>query len=678
MDPTLSAWDQNAEDPPAPKTDNDLSSTTSSRVQSPVSVSTIESSSHGSTVTLRSNSPALTISESSFSDNATKNTDADSTPEPTRVLRQRRGCVIYDETSPSNRAGTPNAASKIASKLSLQSRGRSMTTSTVLDEGSVRNLALRRPSIQSPAPSTTSTKSSDATQTPPRSISVSSSTSLPSTSSSPSTRRLSTTPSGSSLVAASPSKTRNLVERTEVNLQDDIDAAADSILKGTGLHGADLYRCGFDDCQYSDADSANFKVHLTQHSTHKCYHCSQVFSTPVQLKAHIKEHGRHRYFCYYCDTTNSIKDNITKHFSDTHRGIRTEFYPLNEKKANPDKDIYVMYPGGFKPSKDFGIKLIKRRQEMLSTKKYYMPSEVAMLPPQNIYLDEVICKVCNFKSKVRTNMLRHLQIAECGKNKTVPQLDAVNPAPCLNTGEKHFDKMINLAASSNRPPSNGYNAGMIDANCLFVQENRRFVCGSNSCHHQSTTEEKLRDHIAAMHDTEKTYHCPHCNKSLCEPDQNISIDEIIYHLRLHDLKVFKCPKCSFCSTTKSMVDNHLFDSHPNCKNKVLMLVHNQIAAKETTTHSKSVHKFKCQNCKIYLSTRSLMQQHILEAHRLRNKYQCTLCSLQSDNKGMLTDHFGIKHPDKEIAIKSFYERVEVSVNSDVTPLWRRDDPNRVR
>lgn len=654
MDPSLSAWQQNAEDPPAPKTDNDLSSATSSRVQSPVSVSTLETSSHGSSVRLESSSPA--ISEAPFLDDATESNDADSTPEPTRVLRQRRGCVIYDETSPSNRAVTPNAASKIGSKLSLRPRGRSLTISAeaVLDDVPVASKEANKPSdTPMGRPSSPSPKRSTLS------------------------RRLSTIPSGPPSVAASPSKTRHLVERTEVSLQDDIDAAADSILKGTGLHGADLYRCGFDGCPYSDADSAKFKVHLTQHSTHKCFHCSQVLSTPVQLKTHIKEHGRHRYFCYYCDTTSSIKDNITKHFSETHRGVRTEFYPLNEKRANPDKDIYVMYPGGFKPSKDFGIKLIKRRQEMLSTKKYYMPSEVAMLPPQNIYMDEVICKVCNFKSKVRTNMLRHLTMAECGKSKAEPQLDAVNPAPCLNTGVKHFDKMINLAASSNRP-SNGYNAGMIDSKCLFVPENRRFVCGSNSCHHQSTTEDKLRDHITTMHDTEKTYHCPHCNKSLCEPDTNINIDEIIYHLRLHDLKVFKCPKCSFCSTTKSMVDNHLFDTHPNVRDKVLMLVHNQVAAKETTTLTKSVHKFKCQNCKIYLSTRSLMQQHILEAHRLRNKYQCTLCSLQGDNKGMLTDHFGIKHPGKEIAIKSFYERVEVSDHSDVTPIWRRDDPNRVR
>lgn len=56
--------------------------------------------------------------------------------------------------------------------------------------------------------------------------------------------------------------------------------------------------------------------------------------------------------------------------------------------------------------------------------------------------------MCPYTTKVRTNIIRHLQLH--AKDETVPESGPVNPVPCLDKKEKMFDKMVNLASSSHQ------------------------------------------------------------------------------------------------------------------------------------------------------------------------------------------------------------------------------------
>lgn len=76
------------------------------------------------------------------------------------------------------------------------------------------------------------------------------------------------------------------------------------------------------------------------------------------------------------------------------------------------------------------------------------PTEIDSLPRQPIYQREVRCAVCPYTTKVRTNIIRHLQLH--AKDETVPESGPVNPVPCLDKKEKMFDKMVNLASSSHQ------------------------------------------------------------------------------------------------------------------------------------------------------------------------------------------------------------------------------------
>ena len=73
-----------------------------------------------------------------------------------------------------------------------------------------------------------------------------------------------------------------------------------------------------------------------------------------------------------------------------------------------------------------------------------------VLPRQAIFTRPIRCGTCSYETKVRSNMVRHLELhIEKDIQEAIPPSSApVNPVPCLDKKEMMFDKMTNLAASS--------------------------------------------------------------------------------------------------------------------------------------------------------------------------------------------------------------------------------------
>lgn len=108
----------------------------------------------------------------------------------------------------------------------------------------------------------------------------------------------------------------------------------------------------------------------------------------------------------------------------------------------------------------------------------YGSNDIDKLPRQAIYNQEVRCAVCPYTTKVRTNIIRHLQLH--AKDEHVPESGPVNPVPCLDKKEKMFDKMVNLASSSHqngRMGAKNNKEGVTDSEVelmpKFVPENER-------------------------------------------------------------------------------------------------------------------------------------------------------------------------------------------------------------
>lgn len=474
--------------------------------------------------------------------------------------------------------------------------------------------------------------------------------------------------------------------------QSEIDKAARSLVKGSGFDGSDLFRCGVVGCSSAAATEQEFMIHLIRHpgtpKSYTCFHCGALYDKPLLLKNHIKSHATHRYFCYCCNTTGPLSTTMVDHFKSTHQGIaarstataspsnETVMFPLNEHNTDTERDMFVICPRGTSSIKPFGVILMERNKtRILSTKKFYTPDEVQMLPHQAIFPESVSCQLCGYSSKIRSNIHRHLIKADCAVNANVAGTsDPVNPVPCLDTGEKHFDKMRNLAASSNS--SDAAINKSLEQRLNLVPEERRFVCGARSCHYQTQTEDMLRSHIDTLHAGDEYFHCPHCNRDLAK-GKAIVADDALNHFRYHGSKLFKCPACQFCHYLKPAVDKHLAETHPRCKDIALQLRPKAIDASKS--NKQAIYKWKCNICsKAIFDTRLLVRTHLGEVHRLNYQYQCISpnCSYQHDTKNNVKEHILSAHGSFDNGrVKTVYERVEGEI--DVTPIWRRDDPNRV-
>lgn len=111
-------------------------------------------------------------------------------------------------------------------------------------------------------------------------------------------------------------------------------------------------------------------------------------------------------------------------------------------------------------------------------------------------------------------MVRHLKIhvksAET-EGVVVPSTAPTNPVPCLDTKEKMFDKMTNLAASSQLAQAK--EKASIESLSpeeeaklpQFIPEQMRYKCCSSDCNYFTIDDSMLKHHITALHD-ELTYY----------------------------------------------------------------------------------------------------------------------------------------------------------------------------
>lgn len=106
-------------------------------------------------------------------------------------------------------------------------------------------------------------------------------------------------------------------------------------------------------------------------------------------------------------------------------------------------------------------------------------------------------------------MVRHLKIhiksVEAEGSIVVPSTAPMNPVPCLDTKEKMFDKMTNLAASSQLAQANKDKSEMLSPEeeaklPQFVPEQMRHKCCSPDCKYLTIDDNMLKHHIKALHD----------------------------------------------------------------------------------------------------------------------------------------------------------------------------------
>lgn len=382
--------------------------------------------------------------------------------------------------------------------------------------------------------------------------------------------------------------------------------------------------------------------------------------------------------------------------------------PVDPKKNDTDKDEFIMRPklkrkslGENPQEQPTSTTEDVAKTDAVSTKNSYSPSEIELLPRQPIYSAEVRCAICHYSTKVRTNLVRHLEFHS--KEKEVPTTAPVNPVPCLEKNEKMFDKMTNLALSSfaNTTRMGGKSEKLSKEEeaqlPAFVPTTKRYVCGAIGCSYLCLEESLLKHHLLALHADESVYFCKHCNRNLCESEKTVNIDAVMKHLKLHDLHLYKCSYCKFVHHLRHKIERHISEKHLD-KEMQVVVVRKMDCEPDMATHEKvdgiapivtaMVRPWHCSMCKSRTVTREEMVAHVENKHDISEQYKCPLCTYKDSTKDSFAGHFSEKHPGNHVdVITAFYKADEVesktsagkaeAASFDTTPLWQRDK-QRVR
>ncbi|XP_023310781.1 uncharacterized protein LOC108911829 [Anoplophora glabripennis] len=473
----------------------------------------------------------------------------------------------------------------------------------------------------------------------------------------------------------------------------------------SGLMSYQLYRCAF--CDISFSNSVDFKRHATFSLNCRiesqvvkpfvCVHCEKQLKNPHVLVEHVQCHGVLRFTCSLCGSKFATIAQTRNHIKNRHNITHTSMTPLNPAKQSIDIDEFVVRP---KLMLQMGAARDASPAELSASssasENVYTPETIEQIPMRHILSSSVKCGLCSYTTKVRTNMVRHLQFHS--EEKVVPDTAPVNPVPCLEKNEKMFDKMINLASSSHANSRMG--GAKPDAKEKetenypeFVPSHCRYVCCAHGCSYICPEEGNLRHHLIALHDSETSFTCVHCKADLTPTDA----DSLIKHFKFHGLQLYKCQYCSFVHNLKHKIEKHISDGHLDLPIKIItvrfMEAEPKDNAQEPSTSSaqstpvppaatKLYKPWRCCMCKYKSGTQEGIQNHVLEKHEVDSQFKCALCTYKTNDKETFTDHFKDTHDNQGIDIIYAYRKMEEdkekeSETFDTTPLWQRDRP-RVR
>lgn len=110
-----------------------------------------------------------------------------------------------------------------------------------------------------------------------------------------------------------------------------------------------------------------------------------------------------------------------------HKVSNVTVTPVDPKKNDIDKDEFIVRPRLklklLEPLsqllKDSGRSEEEAKSDASPSKISYSPAEINLLPRRAIFSSEMKCAICNYATKVRTNLVRHLEFHSLEKEVSV-------------------------------------------------------------------------------------------------------------------------------------------------------------------------------------------------------------------------------------------------------------------
>ncbi|XP_055632086.1 uncharacterized protein LOC129771950 isoform X2 [Toxorhynchites rutilus septentrionalis] len=405
---------------------------------------------------------------------------------------------------------------------------------------------------------------------------------------------------------------------------DRLERKVNMTIKHTGFSGLDLNICGVEKCNGRFSDPVKLNLHLLKHhnvANYKCYHCSDRFKTAHELITHIKTHGWHRYLCFLCDRKSHFLKMMILHVQHDHNSTDVILSYLHPKKRDIHNDLVVICPQDVTgvQLRDYVENILKEDATLI--KNRFTPDEIDQLPEKDIFSEDVFCASCNYRTKIKKNMKRHLE-------KHLGELLLTDNSASTDRSTVSTTTTSEMAIPEKIDPIKLYQCGICKFECPPALAD-------------------FRAHMYLNHRNEKQYKCLHCNQLINEGI--FCVDSITNHLKLHGNNLYKCSECDYYRDEQYLITAHIQQNHdPSVPVAVIR------EAIVVTTQP----EWQCDLCETIRQTRAEMVDHMTADHKLTdNQYKCSLCSFKSSENDAFKAHFASNHPASGILIISLFHEL---------------------
>ncbi|CAH1712108.1 unnamed protein product [Aphis gossypii] len=333
-----------------------------------------------------------------------------------------------------------------------------------------------------------------------------------------------------------------------------------------------------------------------------------------------------------------------------------------------------------KRSTNFGNQKVPLKEKPITKDKTknlcFSPDTIDSIPKSHIFSDPISCSLCTYNTKVRSNLVIHLNGHKKGQDNTTKEI--VNPVPSIGKSELMFDKMINLSASSfdamntekmkrdeldkkivEVAPDDNINTEIFPK---FIPKNMRYKCSIPLCDYTGLTEERLKTHISVLHSSYECYTCPHCLPP-CETSK------IVEHLMHHGENLYKCQYCDYIDFNRVEMKTHMRNTHlseiSNSVQSNIIVIRQTLPVDDSFDRGRSkvpsnVPQWICNICSTGLRyTENEITSHILMAHNISNMFKCPMCQFENkdDNPSIFEEHYKSEHPSVAVQCLRVFEMI---------------------
>lgn len=350
-------------------------------------------------------------------------------------------------------------------------------------------------------------------------------------------------------------------------------AAAAASTPTTG--GSDIYvesasvSCGYQPCRFSANTIKELEVHMSKcvyrnSSTWlTCKQCCMPFRTVPELLNDLRTHQTKIYLCGLCGYETDLPHYVKKHLKETHclQFDDTKYV----QRVNPDTGrsecVYqpvvrnmririspeagggaIIASGPSTSSSSFATNTGSLTTSGASAKNLVV-ADFDAVPRQSIFTNDVKCALCNYSTKVRRNLIRHLAQH---KEDTVNKTNNAVQGSCAES----------RSSTSSSEPNPGlqklfYPKQVPD----YIPLRRRYECGIDGCGHLENDGTSYVEHLSSVHPNALGYPCPHCD------DMYDTQSDFIMHLYLHGPNLYKCHYCTYVNNERYIVLGHCRADH---------------------------------------------------------------------------------------------------------------------